>query len=95
MRAAADAVHPQSVTNRARCAIGRFREREDENERKRGVYRERGNKLGPIESSPPSSGLSINVILFSPSIVVETLFPRNFDFGLSSPTMATLFAGEM
>lgn len=44
---------------------------------------------------PPSSGLPISKIRFSPSIVVDTLLPKNFDFGRSSPRMATLFSGEM
>ena len=45
--------------------------------------------------SPPSFGLPSKYTLFSPSIVVDTLFPRNFDLGRSSPRMATWFAGEM
>ena len=46
-------------------------------------------------NSPPSFGLPSKYTLFSPSIVVDTLFPRNFDLGRSSPRMATWFAGEM
>lgn len=45
--------------------------------------------------APPSSGAPKSVILFSPSMVVETLLPRNLDFGLSSPTMYMRFAGEI
>ena len=44
---------------------------------------------------PPSSGFASRVTRFSPSIVVDTLLPRNFDFGRSSPRMLTWFAGEM
>lgn len=43
---------------------------------------------------PLSSGRPRRYTRFSPSIVVETLFPRNLDFGRSSPITATLFAGE-
>ena len=43
---------------------------------------------------PPSSGRPINVMRFSPSMVVETELPRNLDLGRSSPTMQSLFAGE-
>lgn len=44
---------------------------------------------------PPSSGFASRVTRFSPSIVVDTLLPRNFDFGRSSPKMLTWFAGEI
>ena len=44
---------------------------------------------------PPSSGFPSSVTRFSPSIVVETLFPRNRDLGRSSPIIWTRFAGEM
>lgn len=44
---------------------------------------------------PPSSGFPSSVTRFSPSIVVETLLPRNLDLGRSSPMMLTWFAGEM
>lgn len=43
---------------------------------------------------PASSGRSIRVMRLSPSIAVMTELPRNLDFGRSSPTTATLFAGE-
>ena len=43
---------------------------------------------------PESSGRPMSVIRLSPSITVETELPRNLDFGRSSPTTATLFAGE-
>ena len=44
---------------------------------------------------PPSSGLPSSVTRFSPSIVVDTLFPRNLDLGRSSPIMLTWLAGVM
>ena len=43
---------------------------------------------------PESSGRPRSVMRLSPSITVETELPRNLDFGRSSPTTATLFAGE-
>jgi hypothetical protein len=43
---------------------------------------------------PESSGRPMSVMRLSPSITVETELPRNLDFGRSSPTTATLFAGE-
>lgn len=49
---------------------------------------------GATPTADPS-GFSNSVTLFSPSIVVETLLPRNLDFGRSSPRMLTWFAGEM
>ncbi len=43
---------------------------------------------------PASSGRPVSVMRLWPSIVVDTELPRNLDFGRSSPTMATLLAGE-
>lgn len=48
-----------------------------------------GHGITEPKDLPPSSGLPINVTRFSPSIVVETLFPKNLDFGRSSPRMLT------
>jgi hypothetical protein len=43
----------------------------------------------------PSSGRSNNLTRFSPSIIVATEFPKNFDFGFSSPVMRTPFLGDV
>lgn len=45
--------------------------------------------------APPSSFAPSSVTLFSPSMVVDTLFPKNFDLGLSSPMIVTPFAGDV
>ena len=63
-----------------------------------GLVWERGRGRGGEEEYasdlPESSGRPMSVMRLSPSITVETELPRNLDFGRSSPTMATLFAGE-
>jgi len=43
----------------------------------------------------PSSGRSNNLTRFSPSIIVATELPKNFDFGFNSPVMSTPFLGEV
>ncbi len=45
-------------------------------------------------NTPPSSGLPNSRTLFSPSIVVDTLFPRNLLLGRSSPSIMIRLAGR-
>ncbi len=42
----------------------------------------------------PSSGLSNNRILSSPSMIVAAEFPKNLDLGHNSPVTSILFFGE-